>query len=224
MRYLKHFKLFESTSYHNLSGDDEYEITKTTRDNRHDYEYCDGILYELSGNDTTVNINEIEETEGNLFYRDQVNRYIKYFEEGGICQTFPVSASPLGGCRNLEEMLDYLDEPDNFDLAWDLLAKHHRKFFDMNKFDITSDPDSFGFNDSINLNQIKNIEDLDLGYNIEIMEDEDRLGDYDEELYNGFVAILDYWKDAEEYTLIDFNHRLSALKEMGKKQVLVEVM
>lgn len=222
MKYIKYFK--EATSYHNLNGDDDYEITKTTRDSRHEYQYCDGILYELSGNDTTVNINDIEETEGNIFYPDQVSRYIKYFEEGGICQTFPVSSSPLGGCRNLEEMLDYLDEPDNFDLAWDILSKNHRKLFDMNKFDITSDPWSFGFNDSIDLNNIKSIEDLDMGYNIEIMEDEDRSGDYDEELYNGFVDILDYWKDAEEYTLIDFNHRLSALKEMGKKQVLVEVM
>lgn len=222
MKYIKSFK--EATSYHNLSGDDEYEITKTIRDSRHDYKYCDGILYELSGNDTTVNINEIEETEGNLFYPDQVERYIKYFEEGGICQTFPVQASPLGGCRTLEEMLDYLDELSSFDLAWDILSKYHRKLFDMSKFDITSDPYSFGFNDSIDLNNIRNIEDLDQAYNIDIMDDEDRLGDYDEELYNGFVAILDYWKDANEYSLIDFNHRLTALKEMGKKQVLVEVM
>ena len=95
---------------------------------------------------------------------------------------------------------------------------------DMNKFDITSDPWSFGFNDSVDLNNIRNKEDLDLGYNIDIMDDEDRQGDYDEELYLGFVDILDYWKDAEEYTLIDFNHRLTALKEMGKKEVLVEVM
>lgn len=71
---------------------------------------------------------------------------------------------------------------------------------------------------------IKNIDDLDMGYNTDIMDDLDRVADYDEELYLGFVTILDYWKDAEEYTLIDFNHRLSALKEMGKKEVLVEVM
>lgn len=222
MKYIKYFH--ESTFYHNFGGDDPYEITKTTRDDRHEYKYCDGILYELSGNDNKIDINSIESTEGNLFYHDQVERYIKYFEDGGICQTFPVSASPLGGCRNLEEMLDYLDEPDNFDLAWDLLSKNHRKLFDMNKFDITSDPWSFGFNDSVDLNNIRNKEDLDLGYNIDIMDDEDRQGDYDEELYFGFVDILDYWKDAEEYTLIDFNHRLTALKEMGKKEVLVEVM
>lgn len=222
MKHIKNFK--EATQYHNLGGDDEYEITKTTRDGRHNYQYCDGILYELSGNDYTVDINTIEETEGNLFYQDQIERYIKYFEEGGLCQTFPVQASPLGGCTNLEEMLDYLDEPDNFDLAWDLLSKYHRKLFDMNKFDLTSDPESFGFNDSIELNMIKNIDDLDMGYNTDIMDDLDRVADYDEELYLGFVTILDYWKDAEEYTLIDFNHRLSALKEMGKKEVLVEVM
>lgn len=222
MKRIKYF--LEATRYHNLSGDDPYEITKTTRDKFHDYGYCDGILYELSGKDTTVDIRVIEVTEGNLFYPDQVERYIKYFEGGGICQTFPVSASPLGGCRNLEEMLDYLDEPDNFDLAWDLLSRKHRKLFDLNKFKITSDPESFGFNDSIDIDNIKSKEDLDFGYNIDIMSDEDRVGDFDEELYNGFITILDFWKDASEYTLIDFNHRLSALKHMGKKYVLVEVM
>ena len=68
---------------------------------------------------------------------------------GGICQTFPVNASPLGGCRNLEEMLEYLEETDNFDMAWEILSKYHRKLFDINKFDIIQDPDAFGFNDEI---------------------------------------------------------------------------
>jgi hypothetical protein len=222
MRYIKSFQ--EATSYHNLNGDDEYEITRTVRDSGHDYQYCDGILYELSGNDTTVGIDEIEETEGNLFYPDQIERYIQYFESGGICQTFPVSSSPLGGCRNLEEMIEYLDDTENFDLAWDILYNNHRKLFEVDKFDLTSDPWSFGFNDAVDMNDIRSIEDLDLGYNKDIMEDDDRDGDYDEELYNGFVAILDYWKDAEEYTLMDFNHRFNALKQMGKSQVLVEVM
>ena len=220
---MKHIKLFrEATSYHTLNDGDEYDINKTVRDSGHDYEYCDGILYELSGNDTVVGIDEVEGTEGNLFYSDQVTRYVQYFEEGGICQTFPVMSSPLGGCRSLSDMLDYLDESDSFDLAWDILSKDHRKLFDMSKWEITTDAPMFGFNDEDEIGNIRTIEDLDLCYNSEIMDDEDREGDYDEELYNGFVAIMDYWKDAEEYTLTDFNHRYLALKEMGKTTIMVD--
>ena len=58
MKYIKYFH--ESTFYHNFGGDDPYEITKTTRDDRHEYKYCDGILYELSGNDNKIDINSIE--------------------------------------------------------------------------------------------------------------------------------------------------------------------
>lgn len=220
---MKHIKTFrEATSYHTLNDGDEYDINKTVRDSGHDYQYCDGILYELSGNDSIVGIDEVECTEGNQFYSDQVARYVQYFEEGGICQTFPVDASPLGGCRSLEQMLEYLDESENFDLAWDILSKYHRKLFDMSKFDITSDPELYGFNDEDVIGNIRSIEDLDLCYNESIMDREDREGDYDEELYNGFVAILDYWKDAEEYTLSDFNHRYMALREMGKERIMVE--
>ena len=169
MQYIKLFK--ELTTYHHLDDDDEYPINKTETDSGHDYQYCDGILYELSGNDTIVGIDEVETTEGNLFYPDQIKRYIRYFEEGGICQTFPVQATPLGGCWNLEQMLEYLDEPDNFDVAWDILSKYHRKLFDMDKFDITSDPPAFGFNDEMSLDDIRTQEDLDLCYNESIMDD-----------------------------------------------------
>ena len=220
---IKNFKQFmEATSYHKLNDDDEYNITKTIRDDGHNYQYCDGILYELSGNDTKVSVDEVEQTEENMFYSDQIKRYIQYFNEGGITQTFPVQSSPLGDCTNLEAMLEYLDEPDNFDMAWDLLSKYHRKLFDMDKFDIVSDPDSFGFNDEMKLSQITNIKDLDDAYNEDIMEDEDREGDYDEELYLGFSTILEYWKENKEYTLTDFNHRFAALVEMGRKYILVE--
>lgn len=222
MKHIRPFK--EATHYHKLSQDDEYEITRTIRDDHHNYQYCDGILYELSGNDSIVDIDLIEETEGNLFYEDQIERYIEYFERGGICQTFPVDASPLGGCRNLEEMLEYLEEPDNFDMAWEILSKYHRKLFDINKFDITDDPEAFGFNDELKLSDIRDQDDLDMAYNEDRMENPDRDADFDEELYDGFVAILDHWQDAKEYTLIDFNHRFNALKRMGKTKVMIEEM
>ena len=215
----------EKTDYYNLHGDDEYEITRTVRDSFHDYEYCDGILYELSENDTIVNVEELEHTPENTFYDDQIERYVEYFEDGGITQTFPVDESPLGYCRNLEEMLEYLEESENFDMCWDLLQKNHKKFYDIDKTDIVLYPNDFGFNDSIkSLEDIRTIEDLNLAYNIDIMDNEDREGDYDEELYKGFVSILKHWEEEKEYTLTDYNHKFAALVKMGKKRVMVEVV
>lgn len=219
MKYLKSFK--ESTQYHNLNGDDEYEITQTVRDDTHDYKYLDGILYELSGNDIVVYVEEVEATEGNSFYEDQIERYIQYFEDGGITQTFPVDAYPLGGCRNLKEMIHFLDESENFDLYYELLNQHHEELYNADLFDITHDPESYGFNDS-DISSIRTIEDLDLLYNEDIMEDEDRMGDYNEGLYYGFHTILEHWRDNRSYALTDFNHRFEALKRMGKKMVMVD--
>jgi len=220
---IKNFKEFnEATSYHTLNDGDEYDITKTVADDGHDYEYCDGILYELSGNDTMVSVDLIEYTEENLFYPDQIKRYIQYFNEGGITQTFPVQSNPLGLCNNLEEMLEYLDENENFEIAWEILSKEYMKLFDLSKFDIISSPWEFGFNDEMELSDVRDVDDLDIVYNKDIMDDEDREGDYDHDLYMGFKEILEYWKDNKEYTLTDFNHRFAALVEMGKGQVLVE--
>ena len=228
MKYLKTFN--EKTDYYTLHDGDEYQITKTERDDNHDYKYCDGILYELSGNDLVVDISEVENTPENTFYPDQIDRYIEYFEDGGITQTFSVNSSPLGGCSNLEEMLDYLDEGDNFDLTYNLLSKYYVKLFDIFMKDglwqISSSPEDFGFSIS-DLSLIRNEHDLHKYYNDEKAEDFDEDFDsdeYDEELLNGFVAILDNWKDSEEYTLTDFNHRFEALKEMGKKQIMVEII
>ena len=219
---MKYLKKFEKTDHFNLNGDDDYDITKTIRDDGHNYQYCDGVLYELSGNDTIVNIDEVEQTDENMFYQEQIERYIQYFNDGGITQTFPVQSSPLGGCRNLDEMLEFLAENDNFDTAWDILGTLHKELFDEPLWEITTDPDSYGFSDDADLTLIHNEKDLDKYYNEDIMNDDDRTSDYNENYYLGFIAILKYWEDAKEYTLTDSNHRFQALKEMGKSQVMID--
>lgn len=214
------FELFESADYYNLHGDDDYDITKITRDSGHDYQYCDGILYELSGgNEDTVSIDSVSHTDENMFYQDQIERYVEYFEDGGVCQTFPVSEMKIAS--NLEEMLDWLDEPENFDEAYDLLAKYHEKLFDMSKFDITSEPDMFGFGDN-KLTDIRTKEDL---HNAYCEDEEDENGDnfYDEELLIGYEAVIEYFDYNKEYSLTDLNHRFAALKEMGKRNVMIDI-
>lgn len=213
---IKNFNIFEKTDYYNLHGDDISDITKTVRDNYHNYTYCDGILYELEGDGSTdieVNIDLIEHTPENVFYQDQIERYVEYFEDGGITQTFPVSENALGDAENLQSMLEYLDE--EFDTMYEIL-KDHKKLYDMDLYEIYSDPSEYGFDPTIgDLYDITDKEDLNEYYDVDNE-------NYDKELYDGFVAILEYWKDAKEYRLTDFNHRFAALKKMGKKTVLVD--
>lgn len=216
---IKNFKLFEYTTYYNLHGDDDYDITKVERDSDHDYQYCDGILYELTGgNEIAVNIDEVEHTDENMFYQDQIERYVEYFEDGGVSQTFPVSESKLA--HNLEEMLEYLDESENFDATYEILKGDHEKLFNIfmgsgGLWGITSDPDEYGFGEN-SPSDIRIKEDLEEYYNEENEE-------YDEDLLLGFEAIIQYFEDNSEYSLTDFNHRFVALKEMGKTRIIVDI-
>jgi len=208
LNYKQYIK--EVSSYHNLRGDDEYEITKVERDDLHKYKYVDGILYELDGGDIIVSIDEIEHTDENIFYEDQIERYIEYFRDGGICQTFPVSIYPLGHAYSLGEMIDYLNDTDNFDLFYDLL--NGNKLFDMSD-ELHYNSDDYDIDKSVLT--VRNVEQLDEVYN----EGEDG---YNEEIYSGFVKILEHWEESKSYSLTDFNHRLTALERMGKSQVMVD--
>ena len=225
-------KVIESVDYHTLNDGDEYDIVKVTRDNRHEYSIVDGITYELSrsGEDLMVDIDLIEHTEENLFYHDQIERYIQYIQEGGILETFPVNESDLGGVSNLEEILDYLQESENFELLYELTGDkkdNHLWLYDTNDT-ISLDIEKYGIDSGI-LNKIRNVEDLNLyygsdyedGYTEEELEDGEIF--WKEEYHNTFKHLLEYWEDNKEYTLTDMNHRFSALKELGVKRVYVDL-
>lgn len=239
----------EIAEYHTMNDGDEADITIVKRDNNHDYEYCDGVLYEISnsGEDVIVSIDQVEHTPENTFYNDQIERYVEYISDGGILETFPVNESPLGGAYNLEEMLEYLDERENFDLAWDILRGNNveyknKKFYDDILGNIYNIED-YGIDEDI-LSEIRTVEDLDKLYNekdykeryYDEYEAEDDDGDrelsyskdgmypmfWNKDYYLGFKAILEHWKEEKEYTLTDMNHRFAALKELGKKRVYVD--
>jgi len=225
MKYLKYMN--EVTVYHNLNGDDKYEISKLKRDDRHKYAYCDGILYELySEDDFIVSVGEIEHTEENLFYEDQIERYMQYFKDGGGTQSFPVSESAYKDCYNLEEMLNYLD--DNGDLKVDLLIPEFEKLYDMDFYDLIENYDEYGFASFKNNNGkeyspfqfIKDIKDLDEYYYDDSENDDD--DKFDKDIYDGLKVILDFWDENKQYNLTDLNHRFAALVRLGKKEVYID--
>ena len=231
--FLKKF-LKESVSYHTQDEGDEHDIQKVDRDNQHEYQYCDGVLYELgyNDNDTIAYITEIEHTEGNSFYEDQVERYVKYIQNGGVLESFPVTEYPLGGAKTLEKMCEYLSDGDNFDLMWDLVNvkdnKAHFSLYDIIET-LSYDSESVGIEESV-LSSIRNLDDLNKFYGKNYIKqfDAEEIEDYgyywEEEYYNSFKKILEHWDDNKEYTLTDMNHRFEAVKRLGKERVIVEIV
>lgn len=222
----------ESVEYYTQDDGDEYEITRVVPDDYHRYERVDGVTYELStnGGDKIAYVSEIEHTEENQFYDDQVKRYIKYLENGGMLESFPVNESPLGSAYNLEQMIDYLGERENFDLMYDLVSikdsKAHFSLYDTLD-SLSYDSESYGIADGI-LSKIKNLNDLDKYYGKDYLSDfdEEDIEDYgyywEPEYYQGFKNILEYWGDNKEYTLTDMNHRFMAVKALGVKRVYID--
>jgi len=231
-KLLRESLLNEAVEYYTQDDGDEYQITRVVPDDYHEYKRLDGITYELStgGGDKVAYVSEIEHTEENQFYDDQVKRYIKYLENGGIIETFPVNESSLGGAYTLEEMIEYLTERDNFDLMYDLVnvkdSKAHFSLYDALD-GLTYDSESYGVEDGV-LSKIRNVSDLDKYYGKDYLKqfDEEEIEDYgyywEPEYYQGFKNILEHWEDNKEYTLTDMNHRFMAVKALGVKRVIVD--
>jgi len=231
-KLLRESLLNERVEYYTQDDGDEYDITRVVPDDYHQYERLDGILYELSrsGKDKIAYVSEIEHTEENQFYSDQVDRYIKYLRDGGALETFPVNESKIGGAYNLEEMIEYLSESENFDLMYDLVnvkdSKAHFSLYDALD-SLTYDSESYGIEDGL-LSKIRNVNDLNEYYGKNYLEqfDEEEIEDYgyywEPEYYEGFKRILEHWEDNVEYTLTDMNHRFMAVKELGVKRIYVD--
>ncbi len=209
---------------------DELPITVVQRDGDHDYEYVNGIMYELSGkDDRIVDIDLIEATPENTFEEDQIERYIEYIEDGGVLETFPVQSEPLGGARNLSEMLEYLDDSDNFDTLWEIGSDLNlpKGYYKWTECAYNGHMHGVGY---VDFESIRTVEDLAREFGPNSLDDFDEEEveaegwEWNEDMYRFFEAILEHWEDAQEYTLTDMNHRFEAVKRLGKKAVYVEVV
>lgn len=202
---MKYLKLFE-----------EYTISKIHKNAKGDFKYCDGVMYKL-GNETNtreVSINDVEFTQENTFYPEQIEKYKEYILNGGRIETFPVEEVNKGDVYTLEDMFEYFDDPDNFDEFYDNF--HNNKFlYHLNSnlftlFDIDEYPQYTRI-----INRARVLED--------IFPKEGRTAK-ELILMAKLKPIFDYFDENKSYVLIDFNHRFAALKELGKKYVLVEIM
>ena len=199
---MKHLKKYES-----------YTIDTIDRNSKGDFRRCDGILYKLGKNTLQISVDKVYHTIENTFYQDQVERYVKYLEDDGIIETFPVEEVNI--VDNLEEIIDWLDEGENFDESWDLLHKYelYNKFYIPGFFNIIDEEKCPEYN-RINI-YAKKIEEV-FPY--------DDLSDDENKLLEFLTLIFEYFDDNKEYYLLDFNHRFCAVKELGKTTVLVEIM
>ena len=205
---MKHLKKYESYN-------DDYTITKIDRKSDGRFRRCDGVLYKLGNEKNTleINVDKIEHTTENTFYQDQIDRYVKYLENDGIIETFPVEEVNIAS--NLKDMLDWLDDMKNFDETWDLLHgyKLYDKFYSDGFYTIIDEEECPEYN-RIN-KYAKKIDDV-FPF--------DDLSDEENKLLEFLILIFDYFDENKEYYLLDFNHRFCAIKELGKTEVLIEIM
>lgn len=210
---MKYLKYFEKVNYGKVNPDDEYNIDVVTRDKYHRYDNCDGVTYELSinGDDRIVYIEEVENTPENLFYPEQIDRYVQYIEEGGILQSFPVISSKKA--TNLQDMMEYIDDSDEgFDIIYSICKNNpwdkdprpeNEKMWQvyMDSFwDFYSEPVDHGFDEDAlatgeyPLKLVYTIEDLHEVYH-SWEDDEPQKEDYNDE--DEFDEAYSEWEDKD---------------------------
>jgi len=220
MKYLKSFN--EVVNYSDEYG--EYNIEKVTRDNRHEYEYCDGILYELSGsgNEEVVYVDEVEHTDENTFYDNQIGSYVDYLNDDGILQTFPVDKTYK--YDHLGELIEELTNDSDFgvDFVFDLFKDKNKTMYDLyfsaygfGVFDLDIEDYFDGID---NIYQVTHIKDIDDYFSYD-----EESEDYND-IKNGLKEMMKYIENEYIYHLKDFNHRFSAVKRLGKERVYVDIM
>lgn len=191
--------------------EDEYPIEILEIDDYHKYERCGGVLYQLDGDYREVSVNSIAETEENTFYQEQIDKYVRYIENGGIIETLPVQVNIK---YNFEE---FLEEYDNLDDVYDDFIRFLKDEYDEEIKSVVID---------VLDDYIDKLEDFDrLNYrssSINYMFPSD-ITEEEEEIKDILKPVYVFLKEeCEEFTLTDMNHRFRALQEIGVKNILVE--
>lgn len=175
-------------------SNDGHPITVIQQDNYHDYQYVDGVLYELSGkNETIVPMGAITAMEENPEYLSQIEKYKDYIQKGGIIETFPVHHIKPSADEFIETMYD----TEGFDLAWEFAKEHQMKWEDLNKL----------------------LEDY-----IQEWENERENNPVFVDLQKKVEKYIDTDPDLHEYNLRDNHHRFWALDSLGKSRIYIEII
>lgn len=193
------------------------DLEDIKQDDEHDFERCDGVTYRLSGkNEKIVNVSEVTFTPGNTFYNTRVNEYVKYIEDGGIIDSFPVRKLRLA--NNLYDMCKFLYNHYGADDYYEHEAElsiFKSKFFDNIVPDLTDmfDPKSEHFVPGLNkkaTNTNNLFEDKNLEKEFEHKKD--------------FQLIFDFFDENFEYNLTEMNHRFKAIKKLEIESVYVDIV
>jgi hypothetical protein len=216
---------------------EDYTITKIHKNTPGNYQYCDGIKYKL-GNEAktlTLSINQVQNTVENTFYPDQIEKYKDYISNGGVIETFPVEENSIA--NNLEDMLEWLEDSDNFDTYYNLL--NGTILYPASKTEMERAIDKALGKTSEEATESKPIYCYDLfdkeehpeysrinkrAYNLQEVFPPDNRTPKEIELINVLKPIFEYFDEEKEYHLLDFNHRFEAVRALGKKSVVVEIM
>lgn len=193
----------------------EYSINRIKRDNHHKYQYQEGVLYQLSnsGTELTLGVDQIEATPENSFYEDQIERYMKYISNGGIIETFPVKQSKIAyNLSNMFEFLDGLNYKDSLDTDADQEIFDDSSFLKDRQYELYEILDEYP---SINPKARKTEELFFEG--VDLPENKDQL-------IKDMQLIFDFFNNHSEYTLTDMNHRFEAVKRLGKRTVIAEII
>lgn len=203
--------------YEEVRTKNGYDIERINRTPNYEYRKVNGITYRITkGSELEeVSIDKVLPTEDNEFYPEQIQRYIEYIKNGGIIEPFPVEVSKLE--YTLDDMLDFLDT---------------NKEYEDEVYSEFKDPGVAG----LRVYSLSNILiDRDEG---EQFYEYRRLNPRANSLYNCFpypdapneeerkiipflTKVFEFFDENAEYTLINQNHRLAALKEIGVQTILI---
>jgi len=204
----------ERAEYSDAYG--EYDIVEVTQDDHHRYERVSGITYEVGvGEHEILGIDEIEATPENTFYENQIESYVKYLDDDGILESFPVQKHETEYTRR--DVIEKLDE--DFDWSYDWLQEFG---IDFDPVDLMNEFDSAFITNYYKLINTLNIKDYSPD---DVDPDEEPFGLEKLQRVQKLLDAMDKYISEEtdiEYTLTDMNHRFEAAKRVGVTNVLVE--
>ena len=201
--------------YEEVRSKNGYDIEKINRTPNYEYRKVNGVTYRITkGSELEeVGIDRVLPTEDNEFYPAQIAKYVEYIKNGGIIEPFPVEVNKLE--YTLDNMLNFLDT--------------NKEYED----EVYSEFKNTGIEGLFPYSLSNLLIDIDKG---EPFYEYRRLNPKANSLYTCFpnnpndaekklipflTKVFEFFDEHSEYTLINQNHRLAALKELGIQTILI---